>query len=237
MGRRRARPLPWGPLLRLAGLVGCAAAGLGRAGAAEPLPRWPEQFSGALEVTLHRVDPGGAFPGSRTQRVWYDALQGRFRLDSDLPGGGRESVVKRYDRRRAARTVEWDAADGARACTASGLSGGGMPMAEWPAGARRAGREAVRGADCEKWVVDNSDTRVHIFLSATGQPVRLEVFSVASDLPSCTPVPDITYDFTEFRPGPPAEAAFPLPDPEACEPQPNDMGFPYEHFFHYYLRA
>jgi hypothetical protein len=72
--------------------------------------------------------------------------------------------------------------------------------------------------------------------------VRLQVETVEATQPVLVSVPDITYDVLSFDPTAPTESRFELPADEfggesACERQPNDIGFPFVHFFHHYYHA
>jgi hypothetical protein len=103
------------------------------------------------------------------------------------------------------------------------------------------GVEKLAGRQCERWREHLGSQVVdwHVDVT-TGAPVRVQVGTVEQT--DALTVPDVTYDVLQFDATSPPESAFHLPQDVsggegACERQPNDIGFPYVHFFHHFYHA
>mmetsp|Transcript_69950 Transcript_69950/g.221628 ORF Transcript_69950/g.221628 Transcript_69950/m.221628 type:complete len:230 (-) Transcript_69950:199-888(-) len=209
------------------------------AGADVPPPKLPKQFSATVTITAHRVDRSKEYPPRiRVMQVLYDQINGRFRTDYEVT---KRTAIKRYDQSKEFLVSR---VDGKADCRISKIKGGQqMPLPEWPATAEFVGKEQLGKVDVHHWRDEQGAVVVDIFVDAvSGALVQVAVETVEQTEPVRMTRPDITYEVTAFRAGEPAEGEFSLPgDVEggegACERQPNDIGFPYTHFFHYFYRA
>merc|ERR1712195_284357 len=96
-----------------------------------------------------------------------------------------------------------------------------MPLPErmkWP---RLVGIENKGGHKCYRWTEGKGDSKVDYFETVQERrPVHLAP-------------PAMTYDFVNFKSGPPDPEVFPV-ESRQCEEQVG--GFPYVHVWHYYIR-
>jgi hypothetical protein len=108
-----------------------------------------------------------------------------------------------------------------------------MPFPDIP-DSRFVKEEVINGVDCNYFLHEDFETRVHIYLdSRTGAPVRLLTESVEDDVS----IPLLTYDYSDVVLGPPAESWFTLPSPYSHDTCDRHVGgFPYLHVFHYFIK-
>lgn len=94
---------------------------------------------------------------------------------------------------------------------------------------------------CNYFIHSDYDTRVHIYIAMTGEPVQLTVSSIQRNEDGTEVSTDLlTYLYTDVILGPPPSSIFQLPEPYASSIQSNCErqvgGFPYLHVFHYFVR-
>mmetsp|Transcript_518 Transcript_518/g.1115 ORF Transcript_518/g.1115 Transcript_518/m.1115 type:complete len:230 (-) Transcript_518:163-852(-) len=200
-------------------------------------PKLPTQFTAKVNITAHHVDRTRDYPPWLKQlEVFYDYENKRFRSEFLHT---RRTAVRRYDQGEEFLVTR---VDGFTECKISKLRDE-MPAPTWPAKAVYQGTELVLGGMCHHWREDHGASEVNVFLDArTGAPVRVQVESVEQTEPVRLTTPDVTYDVYAFKPGAISANKFGLPKDvkggrDRCERQPNDVGFPYVHFFHHYYHA
>eukprot|EP00899_Mesostigma_viride_P027957 jgi/Mesvir1/8346/Mv12606-RA.1 len=201
----------------------------------------PLQFSARVTITAHRVDATKPYPPAmKILRLHYDYVGGRFRAEFEHT---MRTVIRRYDQGMeylVTRIPE----EKVVLCRSSKLKEP-MPTPEFPPldSARYSGRTRINGHDADHWEEDLGSIIIDTYFDVkTGAAIRAQIETVEQREPVRLSVPDVTYDVTEMTIGPPPEAVFALPadvkgGESSCERQPNDIGFPYIHFFHHYYRV
>mmetsp|Transcript_5504 Transcript_5504/g.7441 ORF Transcript_5504/g.7441 Transcript_5504/m.7441 type:complete len:232 (-) Transcript_5504:145-840(-) len=208
--------------------------------AATSPPKLPTQFSAKINITAHNVDREKDYPPwLKKLEVWYDFDSGRFRAEFKHTS---RTAIRRYDKSKEFLVSR---VDGAVHCQVSKLKDQ-MPEPEWPQDAVFEESEVMEGRVCNRWRVEGSgvggvDVVIHIE-EPSGALVRVQAETIEQIEPVRLTRPDITYDVYKFRFHSPSASKFNLPKDVkggevTCERQPNDIGFPYIHFFHYYYRA
>mmetsp|Transcript_13277 Transcript_13277/g.22426 ORF Transcript_13277/g.22426 Transcript_13277/m.22426 type:complete len:227 (+) Transcript_13277:154-834(+) len=208
-----------------------------RVAEAKPAPQWPSQFSAKVNITAHNVDKTKDYPPwLKRLDVHFDYENKRFRAEFRHT---KRTAIRRYDQKKEFLITR---VDEITQCRTSKLKDA-MPAPEWPSKATYEGSEMVLGQMCDHWREDFGTQQVDLFFKeGTNVPVRVQVETVETEKPVRLTSPDVTYDMFDFKAGAPAASKFNMPKDvkggeETCERQPNDIGFPYVHFFHYYYRV
>uniref|UniRef100_A0A7S0RLK7 Secreted protein n=1 Tax=Pyramimonas obovata TaxID=1411642 RepID=A0A7S0RLK7_9CHLO len=218
--------------------AGClVGASSGEEQCAKPAPQWPLQFSAKVNITAHHVDKTKDYPPwLKRLEVHFDYENKRFRAEFKHT---KRTAIRRYDQNKEFLVTR---VDDLMHCRTSKLKDE-MPLPEWPSKATYQGTKTVLNQKCDHWLEDFGSQQVHIYTREdSAVPVRVQVETVEVKKDVRRAVPDVTYDMFDFQEGAPALSKFKMPSDvkggeESCERQPNDIGFPYVHFFHHFYRV
>jgi len=209
-------------------------------------PTLPLQFTATVKITAHRVDKDALYPPYlKILKVAYDQPNGRFKAveENRYTHEAMRFTIRRYDQGREFQVIDTtdEEGEGPFACIASKIKDS-MPLPEWPSQAIYEGTEPLNGVECDLWREDFGTVEISIYFNAkTGAPVRVEVETIEQTQPVRLTTPDLTFDWSDFRAGEPKDKfqlPFAIEDVEStCQWQPNNVGFPYMHIFHFYYRV
>lgn len=174
--------------------------------------------------------------------LYYDYIAKKARADIEAGYEAAKMYIRRYDNKNEYMVRLPPIND----CKRSYL-GEVMPFPDIP-DTEFVGTSIVEGIQCNHYVHEDYDTRVHIYMAAAdGTPVRL---TQESTIKENTPVdiegnaaadavytPLLTYDYSDVTLEAPEPSLFELPEPythKACTRHVG--GFPYLHVFHYFVR-
>jgi len=180
-------------------------------------PVLPTQFSGTIETVALLLDKDIEYP-PRVKRyeVHYDWDKKMAKV-AVTAGDEWDEYILRYDQDME-HHIEMEGKQ--RKCYVSELRVK-MPLPErmkWP---RLVGIENKGGHKCYRWTEGKGDSKVDYFETVQERrPVHLAT-------------PAMTYDFVNFKSGPPDPEVFAV-ESRQCEEQVG--GFPYVHVWHYYIR-
>lgn len=201
------------------------------------VPQLPLQFKAKVNITAHHVDKTKDYPPWLKQlEVHYDYTQKAF-LAEFLHT--RRTAIRRYFQGDELLVTRIDDISDCRISKLRDL----MPHPTWPEEAIYEGTAMVQNQVCNHWREDHGSQLIDIYFNAkTNAPVRVQVESVEQTEPVRLTVPDVTYDMYDFKEGAISASMFNIPKDvkggeERCERQPNDIGFPFVHFFHHYYHA
>merc|ERR1711871_823292 len=181
-------------------------------------PEFPLQFSGTIETVALLLDKNIEYP-PRVKRyeVKYDWHKKMSKV-SVTAGEEWDEYIMRYDQDME-HHIEMEGKE--KKCYVSELKVK-MPLPEklkWP---RYQGTKEIKGIQCHHWVDGKGDSKVDYFETvAERRPLQLLT-------------PAMSYNFIEFQAGPPPATEFAINSRE-CEEQVG--GFPYVHFWHYFMRT
>ena len=196
--------------------------------AADPVPSFPLQFSAKITITAHLIAADSEYPPrKRTIKVFYDYLNKQARADIEEGYEAAKFYIRRYDTNNEYMIRLPPIND----CKRSYL-GELMPFPDIP-NTIYVKQELINGAKCNYFLYEEFETRVHIYLTEEGSPVRLIQESTAND--ESTPL--LTYDYFDVIVGPPSESMFELPQPfDHISCVRHVGGFPYLHIFHHFVK-
>jgi len=180
-------------------------------------PVLPNQFSGTIETVALLLDKDIEYP-PRVKRyeVNYDWVNKMAKV-AVTAGDEWDEYILRYDQDME-HHIEMEGKK--RMCYVSELRVK-MPLPEKMKWSRLIGVENKGGQQCYHWTEGKGDSKVDYYETVKDRsPVHLAT-------------PAMTYDFIDFRRGPPDPEIFEV-DSRQCEEQVG--GFPYVHVWHYYIR-
>lgn len=208
--------------------------------AVSPSLVFPLQFSATLTITSHLIDESSEYPPKMRQMIiYYDYINKKARADIEAGYEAAKIYIRRYDEKKEYMVRLPPIND----CKRSYL-GEVMPFPDIE-DAEYVGTTNIEGVDCNHFVHEDYDTRVHMYMAVEdGSPVRLVQESASSDSETSIDgevdiiyTPMLTYDYSEVTLGAPEDSYFDLPDPhEHAGCVRHVGGFPYLHVFHYFVR-
>jgi len=176
-------------------------------------------------------------PKTRQMIIYYDYINKKARADIEAGYEAAKIYIRRYDEKKEYMVRLPPIND----CKRSYL-GEVMPFPDVE-DAEYVGMENIEGVDCNHFVHEDYDTRVHMYMAAEdGSPVRLVQESASSETSpegeaDLVYTPMLTYDYSEVTLGAPEDSYFDLPGPHQHASCVRHVGgFPYLHIFHYFVR-
>lgn len=197
-----------------------------------PVPRFPLQFSGTLEITAHLLPEDSPYPPhKRRMGIVYDYFNKRARADLEKGYEAAKFYIRRYDEgHKQEYMVRLPPIND---CKRSYL-GEVMPYPDLSEAIYQSS-EVIDGTVCDYYLHTEYNVRCHIYLRQSDQaPIRLQQESIAKN---GTVTPLLTYDYSDVYVGPVDSSWFELPEPfEHATCTRHIGGFPYLHIFHYFVK-
>jgi hypothetical protein len=177
--------------------------GGGGSGGSIPVPSFPLQFSARVTITAHLIEPENEYPPrTRYMNIYYDYLNKMARADIEEGYEAAKIYFRRYDLKHE-YMVRIDPINDCKRSYMGEL----MPFPDIPEAVYKYD-ETVNGSECNYFLYEEYDTRVHIYMDAsTGAPVKL----VQESISEATPL--LSYEYSDVVLAPPAESLFELPTP------------------------
>ena len=195
----------------------------------ERYPVFPLQLSADVTVTSHLIPPESEYPPRiRKMKIYYDYIEKKARADIEEGYEAAKIYIRRYDQKNEYMIRLPPINDCSRA-----YLGEKMPFPEVPA-SKYMGVRVVNGINCDYFVSDETDSKVHIYVDHnSAAPVRLTVSSVENGQESDL----LTYDYSNVVLLSPSDSLFEIPEPYEHSSCARIVGgFPYLHVFHYFVR-
>jgi len=181
-------------------------------------PEFPLQFSGTIETVALLLDKNIEYPPRvKKYQVHYDH-HAKMSKVSVTAGEEWDEYIMRYDQDME-HHIEMEGKQ--RKCYVSELKVK-MPLPEKLKFPRYRGLKEVRGTQCHHWTDGKGDSKVDYYETvADRRPLQLLT-------------PAMSYNFLDYKAGPPDPSVFDI-DSRSCEEQVG--GFPYVHIWHYFIRT
>ena len=194
----------------------------------EKIAKFPFEFSANIEITAHLIDESSEFPPrTRHMTVYFDYKNKKARADIESGYEAAKIYIRRYDEKKEYMVRLPPIND----CKRSYL-GELMPFPDIP-DAQYIGSQTINDVECDYFLHEDFEARIHIYISLDGIPVRLIQESYEDNIST----PLLTYDYTDVVIGEPDSSWFELPEPyEHDKCMHHRVGFPYLHIFHYFVK-
>jgi hypothetical protein len=196
-------------------------------------PAFPLQFSATLQITSGLIEEESEYPPKRRHMsLYYDYINKKARADIEAGYEAAKIYIRRYDLKKE-YMVRLPPIDD---CKRSYL-GEVMPFPDISQ-ASFVSVEEVEGVQCNYYLHEDYDVRIHIYIDLTGAPVRLVQEGVDLDVGGTEQsTTQLTYDYTDVELGAPDDSWFDIPPPyEHSSCARHVGGFPYLHVFHYFVK-
>ncbi len=210
-------------------LIACAGRFVISLGLNAPQLIFPLAFSCNLTVTANQIDASSEYPPRvRKMEIYYDYINERARADMSKGYEAEKIYIRRYDMKKEFMIRAAPINDCKRAYL-SDL----MPYPDIK-DAIFSDVVEVNGNRCNHFIVEEGDSRVHIYMSTAEQsPVKLILESTDGSVSTEM----LTYEYSNVALNPPDESLFLLPEAyseDSCIR--HTAGFPYLHVFHHFVR-
>jgi hypothetical protein len=208
---------------------------------ASPPLVFPLQFTATLTITSHLIEESSEYPPkTRHMALYYDYIAKKARADIEAGYEAAKIYIRRYDNKNEYMVRLPPINDCKRAYLGEVMPFPDIPDTEY------AGTAVVEGVQCNHYVHEDYDTRVHVYMATgDGAPVRLvqESLTDRSNTVSVdgttegTYTPLLTYDYSDVVMEAPDSSHFEIPEPHTHKACTRHVGgFPYLHVFHYFVR-